>query len=109
MSIVRLLGSFPNSQIKPTSAVRLSDAYRVAIPANPTVVQVITANTERITATLFNSGTVTWFYDYQSANVLTEGLPITPGQSVTVEGGEVEVYVASSGLATQVTIDDRLG
>ena len=109
MSIVRLLGSFPNSQIKPTSAVRLSDADRFPIAASPTEVKVLNANDERISATLLNTGTVTWLYDYAPGNVAAEGLPITPGQSVTVEGADAEVWIVSSGGATEVAIDDRLG
>lgn len=109
MVIIRKLGSFPNSQIKPTSAVREADSIIVAVLASPAESQVLTANENRIKAILINNGPFPFRYDYQPGNVLAEGALIPVGGAIEIEGGFSDVWATGIGGATSIAIDDRLG
>lgn len=109
MAIVRKLGSFPNSQIKPTSAVREADSTIVQVLASPGETQVLVANENRIKAILINNGPLPFRYDYQPGNVLNEGALIPVGGAIEIEGGFDSVWATGIGGATSIAIDDRLG
>lgn len=109
MAIVRLLGSFPNSQIKPTSAVRDTEVTEIAVAASPAETQILVANEDRITATFINSGTFPLKYDTAAGQADTEGILITPGRTFTVEGPDVEVWATGVGGATVVGLQDERG
>lgn len=109
MSIVRLLGSFPNSQIKPTSAVRETDVTEIAVPQDPAEIQILTANEDRISATFINSGDFPLKYDTVAGQASSEGIQIAPGRTFTVEGPDVEVWATGIGGATTVGLQDERG
>jgi len=109
MSIVRLLGSFPNSQIKPTSAVRETDVTQIPIAAAPAETKILNADEDRITATFINSGVTNLRYDTAPGNVATDGILIVPGQTFTVEGADVEVWALSVGGPGSVGLQDEKG
>lgn len=109
MSIIRLLGSFPNSQIKPTSAVRDTDITTLAVAASPGETKVLVANEDRITATFKNAGAFNIKYDTQAGQALAEGMTIEPGRTFSVEGADVEVWATSVGGAGSLELQDERG
>lgn len=109
MSIVRLLGSFPNSQIKPTSAVRETDVDVVPVGASPVETKILDANEDRISITFKNEGTFPLKYDTEPGNVASEGILIQPQRTFTVEGPDVEVWASGIGGATEVSFQDERG
>lgn len=109
MSIVRVLGSFPNSQIKPTSAVRDTEVTEIPIAASPAETKALNANDERIRATFINAGTTNLRYDTNPGEAATEGILIQPGRTFSVEGADVEVWITSVGGPGLVQLQDELG
>lgn len=109
MSIVRVLGSFPNSQIKPTSAVRDTEVTEIAVAASPAETKVLNANDDRIRATFLNAGSFPIRYDTNSGEAVSEGIQIAPGRTFTVEGADVEVWATSIGGAGILQLQDELG
>lgn len=107
MAIVVKLGSFPNSQIKPRSAVRDATVIDISLPIAGTEVQILTANSARVKAIIKNSGSFPINIDYQSGP--SDGFTIEPGSALTVEGGGDDVFATPLGGASSVQIDDRLG
>lgn len=106
MGIIVKLGSFPNSQIKPRSAVRTATMIDVALMA-AVETQILTANNSRVKAIIKNSGLVPVDIDYQSG--VSDAFTINPGASLTIEGGGDDVFATAVGGAGALQIDDRLG
>lgn len=110
MSIVRLLGSFPNSQIKPRSPVRESATIVLAVAASPGNTQVLLQDANRIKALIKNSGSFPIEYAYSVADLgLDQDFTLNPGASITVDGGGNDVFMQAIGGVGEVEIDDRVG
>lgn len=109
MSIVRVLGSFPNSQIKPTSAVRDTNVTELAVAASPSETKVLVADEDRIRATFINAGTVPIKYDTNSAEAVSEGIEIAVGRTFSVEGADVEVWATGIGGTGLLQLQDEKG
>lgn len=107
MAIIVKLGSFPNSQIKPRSAVRDADMINISLPVPGTEVQILTQNSARVKAIIKNSGAFPINIDYTSGPGAFFQIP--PGGALTVEGGGDDVFATPIGGASSVEIDDRLG
>lgn len=107
MSIVKKLGSFPNSQNRPRSPVRESAMIEVSLPVAGTEYSVLAANANRVRAIIKVVGPNPVKFDYTSGP--SDGFTINPGGALTVENGNDEVFGTPQGGASAVEIDDRLG
>jgi hypothetical protein len=106
--IIQKLGSFPNSQIKPRSAVRDADVVRVPVTSAGEV-QILSANPVRVKAIVKNEGPFPLQYDYNPGQAASEGFLVPVGGAINIEGGGDDVYAIGIGGDTVVSIDDRLG
>jgi len=104
--IVVKLGSFPNSQIKPRSAVRDATMIDVAL-VDGVEKQILSQNSQRVKAIIKNSGAVPVNIDYTAGASGSFTIPV--GGALTVEGGGDDVFATAVGGAGALQIDDRLG
>ena len=102
MSIIRLLGSFPNSQIKPRSPVREAEMLEIALAGGEE--QILSADVKAIIKV---SGANPVKIDYTSGP--SDGFTVNPGGALTVEGGGDDVFATPIGGASSLEIDDRRG
>lgn len=109
MSIVRLLGSFPNSQIKPRSPVRESEMINLNLPLAGGEQQILAADIDRIKAIIKNkeSSAGDAFVDY--TNGPSDGFTLKPGAALTIDGGGDNVFVTPVGGNVDLEIDNRVG
>ena len=105
MSIIRLLGSFPNSQIKPRSPVREAEMLEIALAGGEE--QILSADDTRVKAIIKVSGANPVKIDYTSGP--SDGFTVNPGGALTVEGGGDDVFATPIGGASSLEIDDRRG
>ena len=104
--IIVKLGSFPNSQIRPRSAVRESVIINFALVMaveTPILVQ----NSQRIKAIIKNQGPNSVNIEYASG--ITPVFTLASGAALTVEGGGDNVFATAIGGPSELQIDDRLG
>lgn len=105
--IIRDLGSFPNSQIKPRSPVTSAGMNEITLAAAGVEIQILSADPNRVKAIIKNSGASAVKIDYTAGP--SDGFTINPGGALTVEGGGDDVFATPIGGAGALEIDDRLG
>lgn len=94
MPIVAVLGSFPNSQIRPRNASQNEDTSNIFI-ANTTVQVIAPANLNRTSLTILNEGPgdLRWRTADEGAPTATDGFLLKKGASIQVESlEEVQAY-----------------
>lgn len=106
MAIEDKLGSFPNSQIRPRSAVKKSTMIDIALVAD-TETQILSENKQRVKAIIKNNGTVPVDIDYTSGP--SDSFRLLPTTALVVEGTDDDVFATAIGGAGSLEIDERLG
>lgn len=112
MSIVRLLGSFPNSQIKPRSPVRENDTDSITVPASPSFTTILTMGTDLVKAIVINEGPNPIEYVYNSSsNFATAPITLNVGDSMVFEDGDGGSTVIARGIggSSEIVVDERTG
>jgi len=103
-----LIGSFPNSQIRPTPATQTENNPVIPIPAD-TVTIVLNENSDRVSATLINEGPTDVRYTAGAENPsAAEGTLLVAGSSIDIDGPEEYKFFASGG-ASAISVSERIG
>lgn len=105
--IIQKLGSFPNSQVKPTPATRTAEIIELTAPALPASIQYTTPQ-DLTAAIVVNNGPNPLRYAYEAGDVAT-GPIIAVGGAVTIDDAEATVFLSGVGGTTEVRIDEREG
>lgn len=109
MGIVALLGSFPNSQVRPRKATQTEETGTVPVPSS-TVTTIAAANPNRTFLTIKNEGPteIRWGTAAVPPTALS-GFLLGAGEGIDIETPEEIQVITTQAGTTEVSVEEGEG
>lgn len=109
MPILSVLGSFPNSQIRPRNAALDEDTQNITVP-DGVVTTIAAANSNRTNLNILNEGVgaIRWRTADEGAPTATDGYLLKAGASVEIRSRE-EVLAIAIGADAEISTKEGVG